>query len=258
VVTTDLPPLRKPQATVRALWSLGRVLARSCALRAVSLLLAVGLERKSNTGRQQLREFGSEAQAQRGGSGQALAGETCFAPLVAGVRRWWEGEQRARAWDATPLGHRFGVVVISVLSRGCAIPRAWTVVPATEKPAWRGEGLRLLRQVRAVGPRRCFVLVLAACGLSARWLCRRSVRVGWPPLLRRNPGGTGRPAARAPNQPLRELGPQSETQGGGAGTAFQGPRRRLHGTLLARWDAGYTDPWLFLTALAPSAGVACE
>ena len=45
--------------------------------------------------------------------------------------------------------------------------------------------------------------------------------------------------------------------GSGKGTAFQGPRRRLNCTLLARWEAGYTDPWLLLTDLAPSAGEAC-
>jgi hypothetical protein len=43
----------------------------------------------------------------------------------------------------------------------------------------------------------------------------------------------------------------------GRGTAFQGPRRRLNCTLLARWEDGYADPWLLLTDLAPSAGTAC-
>jgi DDE family transposase len=257
VVTTYLPHLSKPQATVLALWSIGMVLARSCALSAVSLFLAVGLDRKSNTVRQQLREFCYEAQAKRGGSRQALAVETCFAPLLAWVLRWWEGEQLALALDATTLGQRFVVLVISVLYRGCAIPVAWTVLPATEKHAWRGEWLRLLRQVRAAVPRRFFVIVLADRGLYARWLFRRIVRLGWHPLLRINTGGTFRPAASAHNQPLRKLVPQSETQWVGAGTAFQGPRRRLNCTLLARWDAGYTDPWLLLTDLAPSAGDAC-
>jgi hypothetical protein len=176
VVTTYLPHLSKPQATVLALWSIGMVLARSCALSAVSLFLAIGLDRKPNTVRQQLREFGYEAQAKRGGPRQALAVETCFAPLLAWVLRWWEGEQLAVALDATTLGQRFVVLVISVLYRGCAIPVAWTVLPATEQHAWRGEWLRLLRQVRAAVPRRFFVIVLADRGLYARWLFRRIVR----------------------------------------------------------------------------------
>ena len=76
-------------------------------------------------------------------------------------------------------------------------------------------------------------------------------------MLRINTGGTFRPAASAHNQPLRELVPQPGTQWVGQGTAFVGPRRRLNWTLLARWDAGYTDPWLLLTDLMPSAGEAC-
>jgi hypothetical protein len=44
VVTTHMAHLSRPQAAVLALWSLGRVLARFCALTAVSLFLAKGLE----------------------------------------------------------------------------------------------------------------------------------------------------------------------------------------------------------------------
>jgi hypothetical protein len=257
VVTTHLSPLSKPQAAVLALWSVGMVLARSCALTAVSAFLAAGLDRKANTVRQQLREWCSEAKAKRGGPRQELAVETCFASLVAWVLSWWEGHQLALAVDATTLGQRFVVLVISVLSRGCAIPVAWTVLAATEKHAWRREWLRMLRQMRAAVPRRFFVIVLADRGLYARWLFRRIVRLGWHPLLRINTGGTFRPAASTHNQPLRELVPQPGTQWVGAGTAFQGPRRRLNCTLLARWDAGYADPWLLLTDLAPSTGEAC-
>ena len=72
VVTTHMPHLSKPQAAVLALWSLGMVLARSCALTAVSLFLAKGLERKPNTVRQQLRECCYEAKAKRGGPRQEL------------------------------------------------------------------------------------------------------------------------------------------------------------------------------------------
>lgn len=257
VVTSHLPQLSKPQATVLALWSIGMVLARSCALPAVSVFLAAGLDRKANTVRQQLREFCYEAHAKRGGPRQELHVESCFAPLLGWVLSWWEGKQLALAVDATTLGQRFVVLVLSVLYRGCAIPVAWKVIPAGEKHAWRPEWLRLLRQVRAAVPRRFFVIVLADRGLYARWLFQGLVRIGWHPLLRINTGGTFRPAASTHNQPLRSLVPQPGTQWVGQGTAFQGPQRRLNCTLLARWDAGYTDPWLVLTDLAPSAGEAC-
>ena len=257
VVTKHLPRLSKPQATVLALWSLGMVLAHSCALTAVSLFLAKGLERKPNSVRQQLREFCYEAQAKCGGPRQEVKVESCFAPLLAWVLRWWDGNQLALAVDATTLGQRFVVLVVSVVYRGSAIPVAWTVLPATEKHAWRGEWLRMLGQVRAVVPRRYFVIVLADRGLYARWLFQCLVRLGWHPLLRVNTGGTFRPAKSAHYQPLREVVPTPGTQWVGTGTAFQGPRRRLNCALLARWDEGYRDPWLLLTDLAPSAGEAC-
>ena len=131
IVTTHMPHLSKPQARVLALWSLGMVLARSCALSAVSLFLAQGLERKPNTVRQQLREFCYEANAKRSGPRQEVAVETCFAPLLAWVLRWWEGTQLALAVDATTLGQRFVVLVVSVVYRGCAVPVAWSVLPAS-------------------------------------------------------------------------------------------------------------------------------
>ena len=257
VVTTHLPQLSKPQARVLALWSVGMVLARSCAVSAVSVFLAHGLERQPNTVRQQLREWCYEAKAKRGEPRQELRVESCFTPLLAWVLSWWDGHQLALALDATTLGQRFVVLVVSVLYRGCAIPVAWTVLPAGQKHAWRGEWLRVLRQVRHAVPRRFFVLVLADRGLYARWLFRRIVRLGWQPLLRLNVGGTFRPAPSAQYRPLRSLVPQPGTQWAGRGTAFQGPRRRLNCTLLARWETGYTDPWLLLTELAPTAGEAC-
>ena len=93
--------------------------------------------------------------------------------------------------------------------------------------------------------------------MYARWLFLRIVRLGWHPVLRINTGGTFRPAKSVHYQPLRAFVPAPGPQWVGTGTAFQGPRRRLNCTLLARWDDGYRDPWLLLTDLAPSAGEAC-
>src|SRR6266446_6367309 len=169
-IQTHLPHLSKPQATVLALWSLGMVLARSCALTAVSAFLATWLGRKEPAVRQQLREFCYEATAKRGTARCALAVEPCFEPLLAWVVEQWEGTQLALALDATTLGTRFTVLVISVVYRGCAIPVAWTVLPATAKHAWRREWLRLLRQVHRAVPRAWTVLVLADRGLYALWL----------------------------------------------------------------------------------------
>ena len=77
------------------------VLARSCALTAVSAFLATWLGRKENPVRQQLREFCYEATAKRGTDRCALRVETCFVPLLAWVVSWWQGTQLALALDAT-------------------------------------------------------------------------------------------------------------------------------------------------------------
>ncbi len=114
-VTTHLPHLSKPQATVLALWSLGMVLARSCALSAVASWLAAWLGRKENRVRQQLREFCYDAPAKRGAQRQALVVESCFTPLLAWVLRGWEGNQLALALDATQRGQRLVVLAISVV-----------------------------------------------------------------------------------------------------------------------------------------------
>jgi len=164
-VTTHFPQLSKPQVTVLALGSLGLVVARSCALSAVSTLRASWLERKPNTLRQQLREFCYEAAAKRGAKRQEVSVETCFAPLWAWGLSWGEGHPVALALAATTLGQRVVVLALSVGYRGWAIPVAWTVRPAGESQAWRREWLRRLRQVRAALPRHFFVMVRADRGL---------------------------------------------------------------------------------------------
>ena len=93
IIQMRLPHLTKPQVTVLALWSLGMVLARSCALTAVSAFLATWLGRKEPAVRRQLREFCYEATAKRGvhrcapgltrrvaevGSGNVFPGELCY------------------------------------------------------------------------------------------------------------------------------------------------------------------------------------
>ena len=257
IIQTHLPHLTKPQATVLALWSLGMVLARSCALTAVSAFLATWLGRKEPAVRQQLREFCYEATAKRGMARCALAVEPCFVPLLAWVVEQWEGTQLALALDATTLGTRFTVLALSVVYRGCAIPVAWTVLEATAKHAWRREWLRMLRQVRRAVPRSWTVIVLADRGLYARWLFRRIVRLGWHPFLRINTGGTFQPQGQVRGVALQTLVPEPGTVWQGTGIAFKGRHRQLHCTLLACWEAGDKDPWVILTDLPPEASTAC-
>jgi hypothetical protein len=251
VVHTHLPELSKPQASVLALWSLGLVLAQSCALSAVSVYLGAGLGRSANTVRQQLREFCYEAAAKRGVKRCELAVASCFAPLLRWVLRGWEGTQVALALDATSLGERFVVLALSVLYRGCAIPVAWAVLPANQPRAWKPEWLALLDQVQGAIPASYTVIVLADRGLYARWLFERIVDRGWHPFLRINRGGTFCPDGQSGYLPLATFSPAPGTSWQGRGRAFKGAPRRLDCTLLARWEDGYADPWLILTDLDP-------
>ena len=201
------PHLSKPQATVLALWSLGMVLARSCALTAVATFLAVWLRRQEQTVRQQLREFCYEAEAKRGDQRQALCVEHCFVPLLAWVLSRWQGTQLALALDATTLGTRFTVLAISVVYRGCAIPVAWTILPANQPHAWRREWLRLLRTLRPAIPTGWTVIVLADRGLYAGWLFRRSSAWAGTHSCASMPGGTFRPSGQAGRLPTAQLHP---------------------------------------------------
>jgi hypothetical protein len=256
IIHNQLPRLSKPQATVLALWSLGMVLARSCALTAVGAFLATWLGRREQSVRPQLREFCYEAAAKRGTHRCGLEVEPWFVSLLHWVLHRWQGTQLALALDATTLGTRFTVLAVRVVYRGCAIPVAWTILPAKTKHAWRRHWLQMLRQLRPAVPPGWTVIVLADRGLYARWLFGRIVRLGWHPFWRINTGGTFRPDPQASYRSLATFVPRPGTRWRGTGTAFQGPARRLRCTLLACWEEGYQDPWLILTDLPPTASEA--
>ncbi|HZQ36379.1 MAG TPA: transposase [Dehalococcoidia bacterium] len=245
------PQLSRPQLRVLALWSVGMVLARSCALTAVSGLLAAALGQPANTVRQRLREGCYAASAKRGRQRQAVVVSQCFVPLLRWVLSRWDGTQVALALDATTLGQRFTVLCVSVVYRGCAIPVAWTVLPATAPHAWRGDWLRLVRQLRPAIPRPYTVIVLADRGLWAPWLFRRLVRLGWQPLLRVHQRGQFRPAGWHRFVPFTHLVPVPGSSFQGRGVAFKTQGHHLSCTLLACWEAPHAERWLLLTALAP-------
>src|SRR4029453_10477483 len=166
-----------------------------------------------------------------GGKRQTLEVTTCFVPLLRWVVARWRGTHLALALDATALGVRFVVLTVSVGYRGCAIPVAWTVLPANQPHAWRREWRRMLRRVRPAIPADWTVLVLADRGLWARWLCLRIVRLGWHPLLRINQGAKFRPAGQARWDWLREL---AASVGAGAGP----PLSRRSPAWRVRWSPG--------------------
>lgn len=257
IIARHLPTLSKTQVYCLALWTFGMVLARSCALTAVVATIAALWEQKPDNLRQQLREFYKEAKAKAGDKRQEIHVETCFCGLLAWVLSWWKANQIALAVDASPLADRFVVLAVSVLYRGCAIPVAWSILPANTKGTWRKEWLRMLRKLAPAVPKSVSVLVLADRGLYARWLFRRIVRLGWHPLLRVNSRCYFRAAGSCA---FLRMGSYVRVEGSswsGRGSAFASVKARLDCTLLAFYGKGHQEPWLMLTDLAPESGEAC-
>ena len=257
VVAKRLPHLSKPMAAGLALWSLGLIVARPCSLTAIAWAWKPLLGQKFYTLRERLRDLYREGPAKAGAKRCTLDLSTCWAPWLRWVLDGWHSKQLALAVDATTLGDRFVVLALSVLYRGCAVPVAWKVLPATQAQSWEPPWRALLGQFRQVVPADWEVVVLADRGLYAKWLFEAITAVGWHPLLRVNKNGKFRPRGWHHWVTLTELVPQVGRRWQGRGTAFKNPSGQLECTLLACWGEGHADPWLVLTDLPPQAADVC-
>lgn len=257
-VSIYLPHLSQPQVTGLVLWSVGLILAHSCGLTTVATVLAYLLVRREGAVREQLRDWYREAPAKsgakRGRKRRTLDVTTCFAPLLRWVVAWWDPAcpQLALAMDASTLGQRFTILSISVVVRGCAIPIAWKVVEATRAGAWRPHGIALFEALTGAMPPDWRVIVLADRGLYAKWLFTTIQAQGWHPYLRINRQGQYCPAGATDFRSLSQVVTRVGQTWAGTVTCFATKERQLACTLLARWDAGYRDPWLVVTDLPPT------
>jgi hypothetical protein len=256
-VSSHLSHLSQPQIGVLVLWSIGIVLAQSCGLSTVAVMLAYLLDCSESSLRQRLRDWYCDAEhkcgAKRGHKRRSLDVTSCFPFLL----RWVVAclpastQQLALAMDASTLGQRFTILTISVLVRGCAIPVAWKIVEATRAGAWRPHWEALFAQLQDCVPTSWTVIVTADRGLYAKWLFQTIVQLGWHPYLRINRQGQYRVAGASSFRPLSQVVPFVGQRWAGLVTCFATKDRQLECTLLARWDRGYADPWLILTDLAP-------
>lgn len=252
-VSTQFPHLSKPQAVVLALYSFGMLVAQSCGLSSVALVLAELLGQSENAVRQRLRDWYRDAEDKPGAQRRELGVTSCFAPLLHWVLRWWApGERRlALALDATTLGQRFTVLALSVVCNGCAIPVAWAILPATQPGAWKPYWCALLEQMPPRLPKGWTVLVLTDRGLWARWLYCKIVAMGWHPYMRINDQGNYRPVRAKCWRALKHVAPRPGTHWCGAVTCFSKPKAQLDCTLLACWEPGHVEAWRILTDLCP-------
>jgi hypothetical protein len=155
--------------------------------------------------------------------------------------------------DASTLGQRFTLLSLSVVVCGCAIPVAWRIVAATQRGAWHPHWEALLEHFRGRVPTAWTVLVLADRGLYAQWLLTTMQGLGWHPCLRINRQGHSRLPTATTRRPLTQVVSRIGQRWAGQVVGFSTPARQRTCTLLARWDAGYRDPWLILTDLPPTA-----
>lgn len=253
VVQEHLPCMSRPHARVLAWWSFAVVLSGTCGLTTVSVCLHELLGRTAPAWRQRLREWVYPATAKRGRQRRAVEVQACFPALLRWVVGLWPvGERRmVVALDATTLGDRFTVLVVSIVVQGCAIPVAWHVIGATTPGAWQPHWRRLLATVGAAVPADWEVMVCADRGLYADWLFDAIQQQGWHPFLRINGQGLYQLATGSGWRPLREVAPHPGTSWAGCVRCFKG--RPITATLLATWEAEHTDAWLIVTDLAPDA-----
>jgi hypothetical protein len=252
-VSTSLPHLSLPPRSGLALWSGGMVLAQSCGLTPVATCRAYLLGKGEATVREQLRHWyrdgAHKSGAKRGDKRRTLEVSPCFAPLLRWVVAWSApaGRPLARAMDASTLGQRGTVLLISVVVRGCAIPGAWRIVEATRPGAWRPHWEALFGHLQGRVPADGPGIVLADRGLYAHGVFPTMQALGWPPFLRINRHGHYRPQISPAFRPLTPVLSRMGQRWAGPVVCFTTPARQLTGTLLARWDAGSREPWLVLT-----------
>ncbi len=251
-VSSNLPELTKPQATVLALWSYGMALTRSCGRGTVATFLAMVRGQMVATVEQRLYEWCVGAATKAGQHRTDLDVTTCFAPLLRWIVRLWSGTQIALAIDATSLGSRFTVLTLSVVYRGCGIPVAWVLLSGTAEADWQPQWESLFTLTRGAIPAHWTVIVLADRGLYARWLYQAIRANGWHPFLRIKQGCTFRPAGTAAFVRLSTLVPAMGRRWRGRGTAFGTKGCQLECTVVAWWGPGHTEPWFVLTDLDPA------
>lgn len=227
------------------------VMAGSCGQTRVVTMISQLREEKAANVRQRLREWCWDGKDKAGRKRSELQVSQSFVALLKWVLHWWDPAEKrlALAMDASSLSDRFVVLAISVVYRGCAVPIAWQVLPASKKKEWKPVWLALFACFEQVIPPDWVVLVLADRGLYADWLFTAIQKLGWHPFLRIN--ANGKYCAQGTSQflPMSRLAPGVGSHWAGRATCFK--NHPIQATLLVAWEAGYEDPWLIVTDLQP-------
>jgi hypothetical protein len=248
-IATAFPHLSAAQQRGLVEWVCGVVLAGSGGQSRVAAALARLTHTPLVTVRQRLREWLRDGADKLVPCQAEIVVETCFAPLLAWVLRWWGDAPLPLVLDATLVRDRLAAVVLSVPYRGTALPVAWRIFPANATDPWGPPARRLLELVATAVPPEQLVVVLADRAEWSPALWRTIRRMGFHPLLRIRPDAIFCPQGSG-SQHARDLVTPG-TGWLGTGIAFRHRPKRLAATLVAVWANGYCEPWLLLTDLPP-------
>ena len=162
----------------------------------------------------------------------------------------WKSSDLALAIDPTMLSDRLCAIVVSVVYRGCAIPVAWTVLPANKPGKWIDPICELLDLISVAIPDDMRVIVMADRGLRSPDLWKKIHDLDWHPYMRQRidtvfclDGGMRMPARNLVSAPGKSFI--------GRGTAFSAKSKRIEGTIIVTWVEGQDAPWIILTDLDP-------
>jgi hypothetical protein len=238
---------------VLALYVLGMVIMRHCGQVQIATFLGGLLKHKPATVKSRLRELTYEASGKRGRKRQELKVNTCFAPLLRWVLAKFRGQtqQIVLALDATYLGDRFIILVVSVVVAGSAIPVAWHLRHSHQKGEWNPIWVALLSQLHPAIAPGCTVFVLTDSGLYSKKLFKQvSKSFQWRVLMRIE-GSQGLFKAKGARtwRPLRDYVHRDMSPLTLAGTCFKGDPLRC--TLVLQWGAEYDRPCLIVTNVRP-------
>lgn len=124
VVIKQMSHLSKPQAVVLGMWSFAIAMTHFCGLSTVSVFIAEIVEQPENTVKERLRQWYLDGGEKKGRKRSQIDVEQSFVQLLSWILSWWSSEEKSLvlAADASTLGQRFTLLVISVVYRGCGIP----------------------------------------------------------------------------------------------------------------------------------------
>jgi len=251
-LSKHLPKMSKSQAFVLSLYSFATTVLGYCGLESVSEFLGEVYQSESQNFRQRLREWYCPQGVKAGEKRQELLVANHFADLLGWILSCWQGEKQvALVLDATTLGERFVVLAVSLVYRGCAIPVAWAILHPHQKEAWQGHWLRLLATLKGGIPPDWTVLVLTDRGLYAKWLFEGIRACGWHPFMRINALGFYKRPRTKDWQKLNRLLRPAMGLWIQKVICFKTPESQIACTLLAQWEANYSEGCLILTDLAP-------